>query len=479
MVWHTTLDRHQRYTIVHEGVGHGGLLGVQGAALLQVLQCVDAERQAGTEVDERFVMCRCLMVCVSLQSIKHHEQGRKHKDKVEETFKLKRQAKSDTSNAQKELRDQLQQIEEAAQAKYEQDMANPSRKAPPPPRRPGQSNAPPPPPRPGQSNAPPPPPRPGQGNAPLPPPRNLGQKNAAAPPPRPGQNSSSAPLPPPPRPLPSSNAGPYHPFPMEEEPEEKDEDDKGVYAVRGVVYLEGKKHETQLETGSACQIWVEDAEQWLDALVEQATVHTVPNTELSFRRFTIMYMLPPSEEASKNGEKPQPVTEREVLADRLRIPLPANVTLEAAETMVDQWRNGGDAAASGTQSSVVIDETTGMGEWSTVEVRQIDESPEAVAQRAAEAEAEVARLEEEQKRLDALEDFSGQGDNALGAFNPWGGSYKGINLDDAGGDTAAGSASATAPRREEEINITTNGNVSFKKRGQKKQKRRRIHTDGE
>ncbi|KAG7381067.1 WW domain binding protein 4 [Phytophthora pseudosyringae] len=369
-------------------------------------------------------------------SVKHHEQGRRHKEKVEETLKLKRQAKSDAANSQKELRDQLKEIEEAAQAKYEQDMA--SRRAPPPPPRPGQSNA----------RPPPPPQRPRQST---------------------GETAAAAPLPP----RKPFGGGQYRPpVEQEEEPEEDEEDDKGVYAVRGVVYLEGKKHGAQLETGSACQIWVEEAEQWVDALVEQATVHTVPNTELSFRRFTVVYMLPPSEEAVKNGEKSTPMAEREVLADRLRIPLPANVTLEAAEKMVDRWRNGGDAAERETEPPVVIDETTGMGEWSTVEVRQIDERPEAVAERAAEAEAEAGRCAEEQKRIDALEDFSSQGDNALGAFNPWGGSYKGVNLDDAG-------TAAAAPRREEEIGITTNGNVSFKKRGQKKQKRRRIHTDDE
>ncbi|KAG6611029.1 WW domain-binding protein 4 [Phytophthora cinnamomi] len=389
-------------------------------------------------------------------SIKHHEQGRKHKEKMEETLKAKRQAKSDASSAQKELREQLQQIEEAAQAKYEQDMAG---------------RAPPPPPR-----------RPGQGHAPPPPPRRPGQSGGNAPPPPPSRSAQGAGGNAPQRKPPSSGGGQYRPpLVQEEEPEEEEEDDKGVYAVRGVVYLEGKKHDAQLETGSACQIWVEDAEQWIDALVERATVHTVPNTELSFRRFTVMYMLPPSEDAEKNGEKPKPVTEQEVLADRLRIPLPANVTLEAAEKMVDQWRNGGDAAGAEVQPPVVIDETTGMGEWSTVEVRQIDERPEAVAKRAEEAEAEAARLAEEQKRMDALEDFSSQGDNALGAFNPWGGSYKGVNLDGNVEVAADGSSSsiAAAPHREEEINITTNGNVSFKKRGQKKQKRRRIHTDDE
>ncbi|ETN24945.1 hypothetical protein PPTG_01106 [Phytophthora nicotianae INRA-310] len=375
-------------------------------------------------------------------SIKHHEQGRRHKEKVEETLKHKRKAKSEANNSQKELNDQLKQIEEAAQAKYAQDMAN--------------------------RRAPPPPPRPGHSNAPPPPPRRPGQSSASAPPPPRREIHSNITAPPPQQP----SSGQYRPPIIPEEPEEKDEDDKGVYAVRGVVYLEGKKHESQLETGSACQIWVEEAEKWVDALVEQATVHTVPNTELSFRRFKVMYMLPPSEEAAKNGEKPKPMTEHEVRADRLRIPLPANVTLEAAEKMVDQWRNDGDATDRNSKPSVLIDETTGMGMWSTVEVRQIDESPEAVAKRAAEAEAEAERTADEQKRLDALEDFSSQGDNALGAFNPWGGSYKGVNIDD-----TASESTGTAPR--EEINITTNGNVSFKKRGQKKQKRRRIHTDDE
>ncbi|POM69594.1 WW domain-binding protein 4 [Phytophthora palmivora] len=367
-------------------------------------------------------------------SIKHHEQGRKHKDKVDETLKRKRKAKTDASNSEKELQDQLKEIEAAAQAKYAQDMA---RRAPPPPPR---SGAPPPPPR--NRTTPTPPSRTAQSNG-----------NTAV------ALSGRQPV------------GVYRPPIVQEEEPEEDEDDHGVYAVRGVVYLEGKKHESQLETGSACQIWVEEAEQWIDALVEQATVHTVPNTDRSFRRFTVMYMLPLSEEAVKSGEKPKPMTEREVLADRLRIPLPDNVTLEAAEKMVEQWRNGGNTE----RSSVLIDETTGMGVWSTVEVRQIDESPEAVAKRAAEAEAETARLAEEQKRLEALEDFSSQGDNALGAFNPWGGSYKGVNLDD--GAAAADSSAAPVPHREEEINITTNGNVNFKKRGQKKQKRRRIHID--
>ncbi|KAI9905946.1 hypothetical protein PsorP6_014112 [Peronosclerospora sorghi] len=367
------------------------------------------------------------------QSIKRHEHGRKHKDQVDLALKRRREAKSDAATSQRELQTQLQQIEKAAQMKFEQDMAR------------------------GKTRAPPPPPRRGQTNAPRPPPRRPVDQNEATPALSVETRDKNVRLP-----FETSRFfhGAYDAPPMEEE-----EESSGVYAVRGSVYLEGKKHETQLVTGSACQIWVEDVEQWLDALVDEATVHRVPNTEVSFRRFTVSYLLPAQK--LDTGEQAKPTCEREVLADRLRIPLPAHMTLEAAEKMVEQWRQG-DAANTPACASVGIDETTGMGEWRTVEVIQGDESPEAVAKRAEVAEAEAAQRLEEQTRLDSFEALSSQGDNALGAYNPWGGSYKGVDVED-----------AALGRRSEEINITTSGNVSFKKRGEKKQKRRRVHTDDE
>jgi hypothetical protein len=229
-----------------------------------------------------------------------------------------------------------------------------------------------------------------------------------------------------------------------------------------------------LETGSACQIWVEALEEWLDALVEAAVVFNVPNTDLSFRKFTVVYMPP--------GEA-KPVAETDVLADRLRVPMPAGMSLEAVERMVLNLR-GQEGVVK--KAPIVVDESTGMGEWSTVEVRQIDESDEAVAKREAEAQAEEERLKEEQKRRDALEDFDAQGDNALGAFNPWGGSYKGVELDQ---------PAASAAHDDDVVALSTKGSVDFKKRGRKangveasagstsasmkKLKRRRIKSDDE
>lgn len=216
--------------------------------------------------------------------------------------------------------------------------------------------------------------------------------------------------------------------------------------------------QSTLEAGSACQIWVEDADEWVDALIEKAVVHTVPNTDITFRRYTIAYMLP---------DPAKLVTETDVLVDRLRVKLPEGITLEAAERMVAP-----DSMSAPPPVDHKIDETTGIGEWSTVEVRTIDESEEAVAQRNAEAEAEEARLAEEQKRLDALEEFTSQGDDAMGAFNPWGGSYKGVALE----------APSKVAREEEEIQITTTGSVDFKKRrkadnGKSKKKRIRVETE--
>lgn len=198
----------------------------------------------------------------------------------------------------------------------------------------------------------------------------------------------------------------------------------------------------------------------------------IPNTDLSFRKFTIAYMVP---------SQSQPVTEKEIRSDRLRIKMPPGLTLEATQRIIRQMQGGGDMtsadeAATVYQEPVVIDEETGMGEWSTVVVREIDESDEAIAKRDAEAQAEAERLAEEEKRREALEDFSSQGDDALGAYNPWGGKYKGVQL-----EKDATSHENKRARREQEIMITTDGDVGFKKRkkanGDKKQKR--IRTGGD
>lgn len=117
---------------------------------------------------------------------------------VEETFKQKRKAKSEAYHSERDLQDQLREIEEAAQARHAQDMAASGMPPPPPPRRNGQ--------------APPPPPR----------------KPGA-----PGRRSQH----------------PRHNVEQEEggggEDEESKEDDHGIYMIRGDVFLEGKRHEVR------------------------------------------------------------------------------------------------------------------------------------------------------------------------------------------------------------------------------------------
>ncbi|DAZ98261.1 TPA: hypothetical protein N0F65_008946 [Lagenidium giganteum] len=372
-------------------------------------------------------------------SIRHHEQGRKHRDMMQEFFKQKRKTKSEAAHSDRDLQKQLQDIDQAAQARFAQDMASGAVSGlppPPPPARPGMNGAPPPPPRRDASKRP-------QGGG-------GGRGGGGGGGPRSSDRATPS--------APAEDAG--------EEPVA--EDGKGIYEVRGVVYLEGKQHETQLIEGSACQVWVEDVEEWLDALIDKVTAHEIPNTALVFRKFTITYMLPHSS---------SPVTEQDLRSDRLRIKLPQGMTMDDAEAMVAKMAA---QAATGDDTQLVIedfnkhmDETTGMGEWSTVSVVQIDESEEVVAQRQMEEEVAAAQAAEEEKRREALEDFAEQGDDALGAFNPWGGSYKGVQLD----------SSSRKQQLEEEIQITTDGNVDFKKKrkaldtNKKKKRSRRTEDD--
>lgn len=143
-----------------------------------------------------------------LQAIKHHEQGKKHKEKVEETLKQKRKAKSDAYHSEKDLQEQLREIEEAAEARHAQDLAASGAPPPPPPRRPGQ--------------APPPPPRRSGGG-------DFNKKPHGSH--RRHNNDRNAP-----EQYEEEDGDAEH----EEEPKE---DDFGVYAARGEVFLEGKRHE--------------------------------------------------------------------------------------------------------------------------------------------------------------------------------------------------------------------------------------------
>lgn len=160
-------------------------------------------------------VCHALYCCSQLsidrrqfvQAVKHHEQGKKHKEKVEETLKQKRKAKSDTYHSEKDLQEQLREIEEAAQARHAQDLAASGAPPPPPPRRPGQAPPPPPPRRPGGDFT-----KKSHGSNH----RHDNDRNAH-----------------------KRDDG------EEEQEEEPKEDDFGVYATRGEVFLEGKRHEVR------------------------------------------------------------------------------------------------------------------------------------------------------------------------------------------------------------------------------------------
>jgi hypothetical protein len=187
---------------------------------------------------------------------------------------------------------------------------------------------------------------------------------------------------------------------------------------------------------------VEDADEWLEALIATVAEHPIPNTDLTLRRYHVTYLMPNTE---------TPLTEPDVRSDRLRIKLPEGTTIEQAEAMVDV----GVPEQMEQQTAYEVDQDTGIGEWSTVSVVEIDESMEAIAARKLAEEREeckrVQELEKERKLKQMLEDPE---DDTSASLTSTGGTYKGIKIDD-------------FKPREEEIQIKTSGSVDFKKKRKK------------
>ena len=332
-------------------------------------------------------------------SIRHHEGGTKHKEAMENFFREKREAKQGAAMGDKDLNKELREIEKAALAQAAQDAAMFG----------------------GAAAALPP----------LPPARTLQPPGGRKPPPPPTRRDDGG--------------GGYR--------RDKDEDEQekierlkaqaqakaeaveleGRYTVDGITYLEGKRFDAKLTTGTACQLWVEAADEWAEARILRVQVTAVPNTDLVLRKFTVAYRL--STQAAEEEEEQE---EEDVIPDRLRM----------VEAQVKKLPPPPPA----------VEQSTGLGGWQTVAVREVDEEAERRAGIAAMKEEAKRRKEEEAlQRLKLMEDAL-EGEDAMSSYDPHGrGMYKGIDL----------KASATA-----ELNATVevdlggdkDGPVAFKKK---------------
>jgi hypothetical protein len=63
----------------------------------------------------------------------------------------------------------------------------------------------------------------------------------------------------------------------------------GKYKVRGVTYLEGAHHQEKLVSGIACQVFIEEEDDWCDATIARIAEISIPNTEVKFRKYCVAY----------------------------------------------------------------------------------------------------------------------------------------------------------------------------------------------
>ncbi|OQR84637.1 hypothetical protein ACHHYP_13113 [Achlya hypogyna] len=364
-------------------------------------------------------------------SIRNHEASQRHRDRTQAQYRIRTRDREHAEREEANMQRELQQVERDARARHARDMSGKQKEANAPidvpavgplPRQVAQIAA--------KAMAPPPPPR---VMAPPPPPRMAAvvqQQYAPV----------IAPLPQVPPPAPKRKAKPTPP--PAPAPIEKS---KGFYTVRGIVYLEGQFHEIKLVPKKACEVWIEALEDWRPATITNVISNPVPNTTRTVKSYDVSYRA--------TDDKAAPAATATVASDQLRLPL----TLPSEVTTDEQVGADGfiDALYSGRSAAYLAAQTPGYGEWSTVSVRIVDDEAEARAR-----DAEIAAFEAKKKEIqierdnEMIMEESLHADNALGAFNPWGGSYKGIALDDEVRPPSDDDVEPTAP-------------VAFKKRARK------------
>ena len=213
---------------------------------------------------------------------------------------------------------------------------------------------------------------------------------------------------------------------------------------------------------------MEDDDDWAPVVITAIREQAVPNTTLVLRFYSVARDLPSATSSSPSSSTfssldavPAPPPGEGVHTKRDCVELPAtSIRMIATEDLLATLRGiEADADASPAEPPPpVIDENTGLGAWQFVATTT--EDPLAVAAAATEAEAATS-LTGSKKRgrreLDARGDvskeltaFSGvsssreaESDSAFSEHNPFGGLYKGVDVE--GGSSApAFDAAATA-----------------------------------
>eukprot|EP01038_Epipyxis_sp_PR26KG_P007581 gene7581-10329_t len=245
-------------------------------------------------------------------SRQHHENGSKHKQKVEEQQKLKKAEKLHGARSENELKQQLEEINKAAREAVAIDKAQ------------------------------------------------YGSDFF--------QNTNiraAIPAPPPPKP-------PSFKLPVQFRKDNSNGDDvneeDGLYCVDGKYYLEGKFHENKIKTGLKCELFLEDLDEWFPGEITARLETHVPHTVVTLKTFDITYQIPQENgtisdyKEDKTDVAVELKVEKGVKNDRIRL------FANADGTLIDNTRLKPIAP--------IINDNTGIGMWQVVSVREIDEEQE-------------------------------------------------------------------------------------------------------
>jgi hypothetical protein len=175
--------------------------------------------------------------------------------------------------------------------------------------------------------------------------------------------------------------------------------------VRGQGYLEGELNESLLVANASCQIFIEESDDWLNAVIVGRKELPVPHTEVTIKLFTVDYKL-------ADGTWTR---DENIRSEKLR--LLATVDGEPTDIHGNLLNANSSQAAIKPVSKPKIDQATGISGWQTVSVTLVD--PEEVERQRIldeETEREEAEAAEKAKLKEMMVAFHRHGPEKCADF---------------------------------------------------------------
>lgn len=252
--------------------------------------------------------------------------------------------------------------------------------------------------------------------------------------------------------------------------EEEEEDLGGEYVVKGTRYFQGKAHAEKFRTGSDCQVWVESAESWLPGVIKRVKRYGSASGEE--RVFDVEVAAKDDEELTGESRVEKHLR-RLRRNDTLMVDVDAKDIRVAGDPTDGVWRPPKSQPIPEMPTTVAeVDAHTGLGKWTTVSVRQVDEEEEErkrarresqQAKREAKAQAAEQRAKDEARAASFLEENRQALNSHLGVYDRVD-VYKGVKLVKDEDEEKAVNVVPTTKVEEEEEESGISRAFSFKKR---------------